>query len=119
MVDAAKGLGTRTAEARRRAGLTQEALAEKTRLNIKTIRGIEQGRSDPEIATLRRLARTLGVAVADLIGDEPSVTSRKLRRLHDELGELSPEVIAAIATLVHELRANRTRASTRVRSGRR
>jgi transcriptional regulator with XRE-family HTH domain len=115
MVDYAKVLGGRIAEARRRAGFTQEGLAEKARLNVKTIQGIEQGRTDPEIATLRRVARTLAVPVSELVPDDPAFAARKLRRLHEELAQRPPESVAVIASLVHELVIASTRVGKRVR----
>ncbi|SDC24189.1 helix-turn-helix domain-containing protein [Actinokineospora iranica] len=51
---------------RLRAGLTQEDLADRSGLGVRTVRGLETGeRADPRVATVRRLADALGLA-----GDE-------------------------------------------------
>jgi transcriptional regulator with XRE-family HTH domain len=48
---------------RRDARLTQEALAERAEVGVRTIRGLETGeRSDPRIDTVRRLADALGLS---------------------------------------------------------
>jgi tetratricopeptide (TPR) repeat protein/transcriptional regulator with XRE-family HTH domain len=47
---------------RRRAGLTQEALAERSGVSVSTIRGIETGkRRNPQLASVRQLAAALGL----------------------------------------------------------
>src|SRR5262249_27888484 len=43
------------------AGLTQEALAERAGLGVRTIQGLEEGESRPRRATLRRLAAALAL----------------------------------------------------------
>jgi transcriptional regulator with XRE-family HTH domain len=58
--------GKRFAEIRRGRGLTQEQLAEKANITALSIGYIEQGRRWPRIATLQKLAKCLGVPVADL-----------------------------------------------------
>ena len=55
---------------RRRAGLTQEELAEKAGVGIATIARIETGDIDaPRVSTLRKLASALGIEVRDLLED--------------------------------------------------
>ncbi|MFF4735894.1 NACHT domain-containing protein [Streptomyces sp. NPDC001262] len=47
---------------RRRAGMTQEALAERANVGVRTIRGLETGeRADPRVTTVRLLADALGL----------------------------------------------------------
>ncbi|MGW1196381.1 helix-turn-helix domain-containing protein [Streptomyces sp. NPDC002536] len=47
---------------RRRAGMTQEALAERAKVGVRTIRGLETGeRADPRVTTVRLLADALGL----------------------------------------------------------
>jgi transcriptional regulator with XRE-family HTH domain/tetratricopeptide (TPR) repeat protein len=51
---------------RRRAGLTQEALAERSGVSVRTIRGLETGkRANPQLATVRLLAQALGLSPAE------------------------------------------------------
>ncbi|MCT2582341.1 helix-turn-helix domain-containing protein [Actinophytocola gossypii] len=50
-------------ELRRRAGLTQEALADRSNLGVRTVRRLETGDgADPRVATVRQLADALGLA---------------------------------------------------------
>ncbi|GAA4010975.1 hypothetical protein GCM10022247_36600 [Allokutzneria multivorans] len=51
---------------RKRAGLTQEALAERSGISVSTIRGIETGkRGNPQLASVRMLARALDLSQAE------------------------------------------------------
>lgn len=59
-------LGTAIVELRRRAELTQEALAERSELHLTHVGGIERGVRNPSYATLVKLAGGLGVRVGDL-----------------------------------------------------
>jgi transcriptional regulator with XRE-family HTH domain len=61
------------------AGLTLEAVAERAGVSKNTVIQVEQGRANPSIATLCRLADALGVGVASLIETPPSprVTVRR------------------------------------------
>ncbi|MFI1968532.1 helix-turn-helix domain-containing protein [Streptomyces cinnamoneus] len=48
---------------RREAGMTQEALAERAGVGVRTVRGLETGeRADPRVTTVRLLADALGLA---------------------------------------------------------
>ncbi len=49
-------IGMRIAELRRQRGLTQEELADRTGLNVRTIQRIEQGEVTPRPSTLRMLS---------------------------------------------------------------
>ncbi|GHC32074.1 helix-turn-helix domain-containing protein [Streptomyces cinnamoneus] len=51
---------------RREAGMTQETLAERAGVGVRTIRGLETGeRADPRVTTVRLLADALGLAPED------------------------------------------------------
>ena len=65
---------------REAAGLTLEALAERSGLTPNYIGGIETGKRDPSLSTVLSLARGLSVSPAELLGG---------------LGNLSPEAIEA------------------------
>jgi transcriptional regulator with XRE-family HTH domain len=52
---------------RRRRGLTQEALAAKAGLSRTYLARLETARQDPTLSTLVKLAKALGVPVADLL----------------------------------------------------
>lgn len=62
--------GRRIKEARIRAGLTQQTLAERAGLALRTLTRIENG-EDIKLSTLSAIARVLGVPRAELLdGDE-------------------------------------------------
>ena len=85
MVDSLKlGLGLRVQAARRRARLTQEALAEKIGRTPESISNIERGLQLPTIETLADLARVLSVPLPELVD---GIAERKVapERLQIEL----------------------------------
>jgi len=49
-------------------GFTQEALARKAKLSLGYVARLETGHHDPTVTTLRKLAKALGVPVAELLG---------------------------------------------------
>jgi uncharacterized protein len=51
-------------DARRRAGLTQQALAERSGTSQPTLSAYESGRKDPSVATLERLLAASGAQLA-------------------------------------------------------
>lgn len=64
------GTGSRfLRELRRRAALTQEALAEASGVSVRTIREVEAGRARPTPTTARLLATAMRLTPADLSGD--------------------------------------------------
>jgi len=63
-------LGDRLKDARKRAGLKQEELAEAVGVHPLTISHFECGRVEPSLDTLKRLAAALGVQPGALL-DEP------------------------------------------------
>ncbi len=52
---------------RTRRALSQEALAERCQLHPTEISRVERGVRDPRLATMVRIARALGVPVAELL----------------------------------------------------
>lgn len=60
-------LGKNIARLRKLAGLTQEELAERTRLSLTFIGYIEIGQKRPTLKTLNKIASVLKVKVKDLI----------------------------------------------------
>jgi transcriptional regulator with XRE-family HTH domain len=61
------GLGARLREFRRARALTQEELAEKAGVSPSTIVDIERGKHEPQIRTLRKLARALDTTPDKLV----------------------------------------------------
>jgi transcriptional regulator with XRE-family HTH domain len=61
------GLGARLRELRRARALTQEGLAQKAGVSPSTIVDIERGKHEPQIRTLRKLARALDTTPDKLV----------------------------------------------------
>lgn len=60
--------GITLAEVRKAQGLTQETLSRKSGVARVTIARLETRKSSPTLQTLEKLARALGVTVADIVG---------------------------------------------------
>ena len=60
-------LGARIRQARRDAGLSQDAFAWEAGIHRTHASLIERGRSDPRLSTLARIARALNVNLAELL----------------------------------------------------
>lgn len=63
----AVALGTRVTQERTRLGLTKEALADRSGLASRYIWRVEEGRQNIQLGNIARLARGLGVGMADLM----------------------------------------------------
>ncbi len=68
MSEPAEGVGGRVRALRRRAGLTQQRLARAAGLSVSAVCAIEQGRTRPQVETLRAIAAALGVTAGELAG---------------------------------------------------
>jgi transcriptional regulator with XRE-family HTH domain len=66
-VTATERVAARIAEIREKRGLTQEALAARARLNRVTLARLERAMHPPNLDTLERIARALGVDLVDLV----------------------------------------------------
>lgn len=66
---------------RRKNGLTQKELAQKTGLSIASIQGYEQGKYKPKIEQLKKIATALNVSIYDLVQftTGPNCTDRELK----------------------------------------
>lgn len=53
--------------AREKAGLSQEALAERADMHRNAIALLEAGKRDPKVSTVAKLAKALGVKASDLL----------------------------------------------------
>ena len=60
---------TRLRSIRERKGVSLRALKQISGVAVATLARIEAGGYDPRLSTLRRLAKALGVTVAELIGE--------------------------------------------------
>jgi len=70
-------LGARIAQLRKDSHITQVQLAETLGISQSTVNAYELGHRRVPVSTLARLARTLGVSVEELIGEEPSTTRKR------------------------------------------
>lgn len=69
-------LGRRLTRFREHARLSQEQLAQTSRLSIGIIQKLEQGRAtNPRLRTILQLTRALNVSILDLIGEPPEIDS--------------------------------------------
>jgi transcriptional regulator with XRE-family HTH domain len=86
--DLRPALGTRLKELRTRLGISQEELASRASMHWTYLSDLERGRQTPTLDMLNRVARALGVTLADFFAplDEPfRLRFRKARRdLHHQ-----------------------------------
>jgi XRE family transcriptional regulator, regulator of sulfur utilization len=64
---ATKRVAERVTQLRQERGMSQEALGAKARINRVTVARLEAALHPPNIETLDRIARALGVTLADLV----------------------------------------------------
>jgi len=55
---------------REQKGLSQRAVAAKAKMSYTYLCNVENGKADPSLSTLKRLAKVLKVKVAELVADE-------------------------------------------------
>jgi DNA-binding XRE family transcriptional regulator len=60
-------LGKRVRSLREDRGWTQEELAHRSRLNRSYMSEVERGKSDVSLSTLQKIARPLGISLAELL----------------------------------------------------
>ncbi len=104
----ARGLGTRIAARRRAMRLTQEELAERASVNLKSVQGVEQGRTEPELRTMRRIARVLETTIDALAGGAEPAPAAALRdplfrKIERDLRRCPPNVVRHVAAIVAAL----------------
>ena len=87
-----KEMGARIAQLRKEQNLTQQQLADELDLSQQIIASYEIGRRRIPVSTLPRLARTLGVSIETLIGEEQAPAKRgptpKLQRHMERISQL-------------------------------
>jgi transcriptional regulator with XRE-family HTH domain len=67
MATVTQRVAARIVQFRQKRGITQETLAAKAHLHRVSLVSIERGRKQPTLETLDRIARALGVTLADLV----------------------------------------------------
>jgi len=70
----------RLRQLREQAGMTQEALTEKSGVNLWTLRGYEQGRREPNWKAFLTLLKALGAKASDFEGCEESTPEKAAPR---------------------------------------
>jgi transcriptional regulator with XRE-family HTH domain len=60
----------RLKQIREQKGLSQRSLADKAKMSYTYLSNVENGKADPSLSTLKRLAKALAVRVSDLVQDE-------------------------------------------------
>jgi transcriptional regulator with XRE-family HTH domain len=101
MDDYRKDAGQRLLRLREAANLTQEDLAAKARVAVKTVSRFENGHHDGRRSTIQKLAKALGVTELDITGPPPAPlglgyqgesqldrVEREVARLHARLDTL-------------------------------
>ena len=67
MTNIYKKFGERVRESRKEKGLSQEELAEKVKLDVRTIVAIENGKRNPTLKTINKIAKSVKIKTQDLL----------------------------------------------------
>lgn len=89
-------LGKRIKEARQRAGLSQQQLADSIGVSDKTISAYEVGRVDPPLESLSSISGATSHPMAYFIGDVQSNIEAKLDRIAREMEEVRRLIQGAV-----------------------
>jgi len=100
-----KRLGSRVADQRRRAGLTQAKLAERVGVTTETVSRLERGMVIPSLARLEAISAALGVELAELfrVGDRDGQKDRAINRLLAIVRRASPGDIELLADIAEQV----------------
>jgi transcriptional regulator with XRE-family HTH domain len=85
----ARKLGANLANRRRALGLTQEQLAEKSKLEIVSISRYETGAALPSLTTLEELARSLSISMGELLDERIEAKGLSDERITLAISKLS------------------------------
>jgi transcriptional regulator with XRE-family HTH domain len=75
-------IGTRIIEIRKLKGLTQEELADRAKINLRTLQRIEKGETEPRGNTLKMLCSVLEINIEDIVDYGKKEDSRFLSYFH-------------------------------------
>lgn len=105
-----RSLGTKIRAARKRAGLTQEALAARIGKTPESVSNIERGHQTPSIETLAVLARELTLPISEFFGVDDAVAAtpsdarlRTEAQLRDLVRNLDDGALAVVVEQVAAL----------------
>jgi transcriptional regulator with XRE-family HTH domain len=94
----------RLVAARKRAGLTQQALADRIGTHVTQIRRYEAGTSTPTLDVLRNIAIGLSVTIDSLVfGDDERGPQDELRLAFEAIQHLDPEEQAVVRQLIEAM----------------
>lgn len=92
--------GRRLQEARKRAGLTQERLAEILGLNQQFLSKLERGVAGPSLTTIRTICKSLNISSDSLIFGP--VQTNDLNFLYAQLTRLDPAYLPTVKIILEE-----------------
>lgn len=104
--DIKKFLAEQVMQRRKKAKLSQAALAEQTGLSIASISEIERAVTNPTLDTLEVLAKVFNVSVVDLLDYEGSLSNANAikEKITDSLGHFTEKQLQTILSLVRTMR---------------
>lgn len=68
MATVTKRFGEKLRVLRKKSGLSQQELAEKSKLDITTVNELENGNRQPMLKTVNKIAKALNIKASDLLG---------------------------------------------------
>lgn len=95
-----KEMGQRIMERRKKLGLTQEALAERSELTTQFVSYAESGKRGMRPENLMRIDAALGVSTDYLLTGD--IIDKDKLLLSDKLGKLSPKQVRIVESVVDE-----------------
>ena len=95
-----KEMGQRIMERRKKLGLTQEALAERSELTTQFVSYAESGKRGMRPENLMKIAAALGVSTDYLFTGD--IIDKDKLLLSDKLGKLSPKQVRIVESVVDE-----------------
>ena len=100
MTDFQKKFGARVKELRKRCGLTQEKLAEKINIGVRSLGKIETGNSFPSCETLEKLIVALQTTNLEIFDFEHLQTEQNLKEHIFEMVNSNPDKVVEIYKIV-------------------
>lgn len=103
MGDIQRKFGARLKELRKRKSFTQEFLAEKIEIGVRSLGKIETGVSFPSCETLEKLTKALDVSFVELFDFEHLQQPKDLRTSIIEMIDSNPDKISDIYKIIYAL----------------
>lgn len=95
-----KGVGKRIMERRKKLGMTQEALAEKSELTTQFVSYAESGQRAMRPENLMKIAAALGVSTDYILTGD--IIDKDMLLLSGKLGKLTPEEVRLVENIIDE-----------------